>query len=315
LETRFPLGTAIPRLPHGHRFTDAVAELRGARRVVDWRFDFANLPFAPSEKGASESHAAYQWDRSIAENPLDFPAKFMHHRRRFLPGSHHGGTGFCNRCEPSSSRPGQSFTLSILEQQGPRLGAAVVGALRLVGVRRRHDRIAAVEQAIETPMALSGALRFSLENFLSYMTAALLPVAGIGMFWLLCAIGGWIGRIPFIGQPALGLLWGLELVSRFLMALILIAAVVRMALPFVKTASVWGFASSRLVHCSPKGTGDIGALAVRANWGSANNSWEFAVRVWKTAQRQSGGWAVGADQRSRRIINSSVFADTSKNDR
>ena len=31
--------------------------------------------------------------------------------------------------------------------------------------------------------------------------------------------------------------------------------------------------------------------------------------------RAHGGWAVGADQRSRRIINSSVFADTSKNDR
>ncbi len=86
-------------------------------------------------------------------------------------------------------------------------------------------RIAAVEQATDAPMAFSGALRFSLENFLSYMTAALLPVVGIGVFWFLCTIGGWIGRIPLIGQPALGLLWGLELAFGFLMALILIAAV------------------------------------------------------------------------------------------
>ena len=86
-------------------------------------------------------------------------------------------------------------------------------------------RIAAVEQATETPIAFSAALRFSLENFTSYMTAALLPVVGIGVFWLLCLVGGWIGRIPFVGPPVLGLLWGLELVFGFLMALILMAAV------------------------------------------------------------------------------------------
>ena len=86
-------------------------------------------------------------------------------------------------------------------------------------------RIAAVEQATDTPMSFSGALRFSLENFLSYMTAVLLPAVFIGLFWLLCTIGGWIGRIPGIGQPLLGLLWGVELAFGFLMALILIAAV------------------------------------------------------------------------------------------
>jgi hypothetical protein len=74
-------------------------------------------------------------------------------------------------------------------------------------------------------MAFSGALWFSLENFTSYMTAALLPAVGIGAFWLLCTIGGWIGRIPVVGQPVLGLLWGLELAFGFLMALILIAAI------------------------------------------------------------------------------------------
>jgi hypothetical protein len=57
------------------------------------------------------------------------------------------------------------------------------------------------------------------------MTAALLPVVGIGLLWLLCTIGGWIGRIPWAGQPLLGILWGLELVFGFLMALILIAGV------------------------------------------------------------------------------------------
>jgi hypothetical protein len=86
-------------------------------------------------------------------------------------------------------------------------------------------RIAAVEQATEAPMAFSGALRFSLENFLSYMTAVALPIVGIAIFWFLCTIGGWIGRIPYVGQPLLGLLWGLELAFGFLMALILIAAV------------------------------------------------------------------------------------------
>jgi hypothetical protein len=85
-------------------------------------------------------------------------------------------------------------------------------------------RIAAVEQARDTKISLASALKFSLQNFPSYMTAALLPAAGIGIFWILCLIGGIFGRLPFVGPPFLGLVWGLELLFGFVMALILIGA-------------------------------------------------------------------------------------------
>jgi hypothetical protein len=85
-------------------------------------------------------------------------------------------------------------------------------------------RIAAVEQTRDTKISLNAALKFSLRNFGSYMTAALLPAAGIAVFWILCLIGGLFGLVPYVGPPVLGLLWGLELLFGFVMALILIGA-------------------------------------------------------------------------------------------
>ncbi len=85
-------------------------------------------------------------------------------------------------------------------------------------------RIAAVEQARDTKISLISAVKYSLGNFPAYMTATLLPVAGIGLFWILCIVGGFLGRIPYVGSPLLGFLWGLELVFGFVMAMILIGA-------------------------------------------------------------------------------------------
>ncbi len=85
-------------------------------------------------------------------------------------------------------------------------------------------RIAAVEQARDTKISLLSAVKYSLWNFPAYMTATLLPVAGIGLFWILCIVGGILGRIPHVGAPLLGFLWGLELVFGFVMAMILIGA-------------------------------------------------------------------------------------------
>jgi hypothetical protein len=85
-------------------------------------------------------------------------------------------------------------------------------------------RIAAVEQTRDTKITLRSALSFSLTNFPSYMTATLLPVGGIGIFWILCVIGGFLGWLPVVGPVLLGLLWGLELLFGFVMALILIGA-------------------------------------------------------------------------------------------
>jgi hypothetical protein len=187
---------------------------------------FTRLPFAPSDKSAATSNAPDYWDRPAAENPIELPAKVVQNPWGVL-------SGIGLRWERLLLPP-----RTILEPVRTILWAEATWSQKALAWTRllwalcvwsvfagAMTRIAAVEQATEAPMAFSGALRFSLENFLSYMTAVLLPVAGIGAFWFLCTIGGWIGRIPFVGQPVLGLLWGLELAFGFLMALILIAAI------------------------------------------------------------------------------------------
>jgi hypothetical protein len=195
-----------------------------ALSVGDWVF--TNLLFSPANKTSSESHAAYQWDRPAAENPIDFPAKVVHNPWGVF-------TGIASRWE-RLLQPAQTVlepARTILQPEASWSQKALAWTRLLWALcvwsvlGGAMTRIAAVEQATDTPMSFSGALRFSLENFLSYMTAVLLPMVFIGLFWLLCTIGGWIGRIPAIGQPLLGLLWGVELAFGFLMALILIAAV------------------------------------------------------------------------------------------
>ena len=194
-----------------------------ALSVGDWVF--LHLPFGPG-KGEPRPQPAYSWDRPPAENPIELPAKVAHHPWDAL-------TGFASRWEgilqPARTVLEPARTILHAEATWSEKGLAwtrLLWALCVWSVLAgAMTRIAAVEQATDAPMGFSAALAFSLENFLSYMTAALLPIVGIGVFWLLCTIGGWIGRIPAIGQPVLGILWGLELAFGFLMALILIAAV------------------------------------------------------------------------------------------
>jgi hypothetical protein len=196
-----------------------------ALSVGDWVF--TSLPFAPSTKNSSETHAAYRWDRPAAENPIDFPAKAVHKPWEVLIEM---GSNWERLVRPARTVLEPARTILQPEASWSQKALAwtrLLWALCVWSVLAgAMTRIAAVEQASDTPMAFSGALRFSIENFPSYMTAALLPMIFIGVFWLLCTIGGWIGRIPFVGEPVLGVLWGIELVFGFLMALILIAAVV-----------------------------------------------------------------------------------------
>jgi len=84
-------------------------------------------------------------------------------------------------------------------------------------------RIAAVQFAREQQVGIRAALRFSLSRFFGYLSAPLLPLSGVAVFWGLCVIGGWLGRIPGdVGDAILGALWGLELVFGLIMAVILI---------------------------------------------------------------------------------------------
>lgn len=100
-------------------------------------------------------------------------------------------------------------------------------------------RIATVEIGGERRLSLAAALRFSVGKFLSFLTAPLLPLVGIGALWSLCLLGGFVGRIPGVGPWIVGLFWGIAILLGFLMALILIGAAAGWPLAFA-TISVEG---------------------------------------------------------------------------
>ena len=101
-------------------------------------------------------------------------------------------------------------------------------------------RIAAVQFARDQQIGVRRALVFSLSRFFGYFSAPLMPFVGIAILWTLCVIGGWIGRIPGgVGDGLLGVLWGLELLFGFLMAVVLIGVALGWPLMFA-TISVEG---------------------------------------------------------------------------
>jgi hypothetical protein len=101
-------------------------------------------------------------------------------------------------------------------------------------------RIAAVQFARDHQIGLRQALAFSVSKFFGYFSAPLLPLVGVGLLWVLCVIGGWIGRIPGgVGPGILGVLWPLELIFGFMMTVVLFGATAGWPLMFA-TISVEG---------------------------------------------------------------------------
>jgi len=101
-------------------------------------------------------------------------------------------------------------------------------------------RIAAVQFARDQQIGIRRALLFSGARLPGYLSAPVMPLFAVAIFWALCVIGGWIGRIPGgAGVAILGVLWGLELLFGFLMAVVLIGAGIGWPLMFA-TISVEG---------------------------------------------------------------------------
>lgn len=86
-------------------------------------------------------------------------------------------------------------------------------------------RMAAVQFAGDGKVGMWSALKFSGENFLSYISAPLLPAIGIGAIWVLCLAGGLVGLIPFVGPVLVGFFYWLALGLGLLMALIVMGVV------------------------------------------------------------------------------------------
>ena len=87
-------------------------------------------------------------------------------------------------------------------------------------------RMAAFKIARDETLGFPTALKYSLRRFRDYMTAPLLAVAGIGVFWLLCMLGGVFARIPWVGEYLVAAFWILPLLAGVCMAAILVAFVV-----------------------------------------------------------------------------------------
>ena len=83
-------------------------------------------------------------------------------------------------------------------------------------------RIAAVQFARREGLTARSALAFSARRFGATMGAPLLPLLFIGCFWLLCAAGGLIARIPGVGEVIVGALWFLPLLIGIALAVMLL---------------------------------------------------------------------------------------------
>jgi hypothetical protein len=86
-------------------------------------------------------------------------------------------------------------------------------------------RIAAVHVAREEKISIRQALAFSLNKFLSFISAPIIPLLIVLIVGLVVAIGGVLTNIPGLGPIAVGALFFLALLAGFIMTLILLGLV------------------------------------------------------------------------------------------
>lgn len=86
-------------------------------------------------------------------------------------------------------------------------------------------RIAGVHVARDEKLSIRSALKFSVNKFLSFLFAPIIPMLIIVVVGLAIAIGSLLGNIPFLGPIIIGLLFFLALAGGFVMALVLLGLV------------------------------------------------------------------------------------------
>ncbi len=84
------------------------------------------------------------------------------------------------------------------------------------------QRIAAIKLAREETIELGEALRFATRKFLPNLLSVALVFALIGFFWFVtnAGVAGGVGRIPYVGEVVVGLLFGAVLISSFLIVFV-----------------------------------------------------------------------------------------------
>lgn len=81
-------------------------------------------------------------------------------------------------------------------------------------------RQVAIEFATDRKISLSETFGFIRKFFFSYFASPLLPILGIGVFWLICFLAGLFGRIPGVGSLVIGSLYFIPLIFGILMTLL-----------------------------------------------------------------------------------------------
>ncbi|MBX3436979.1 MAG: hypothetical protein KF861_05780 [Planctomycetaceae bacterium] len=87
-------------------------------------------------------------------------------------------------------------------------------------------RMAALRLATDSGPKLRESLGYSFSKLPSSMGAPLLPMVGLLVLWLICLVGGLLGRIPSVGPVLIGLTWGIPLLLAGFMAVILLVIAV-----------------------------------------------------------------------------------------
>ncbi|MGE3316580.1 MAG: hypothetical protein AB7O26_15800 [Planctomycetaceae bacterium] len=180
---------------------------------------FSNLPFAPP---AAKKEAQWPWSvqpgtvksqnipEEFVNNPSGTLVRVFSDWRTPLAPLH-------TVVDPARTlfRPQQTWS-EIAFAWTKLLWALCVWALFAGAI----TRMAAVQFAGDGKIGMWGALKFSAENFLSYLSAPLLPAVGIAAIWLVCLVGGLVGLIPFAGPVIVGFFYWLAIGLGLLMALI-----------------------------------------------------------------------------------------------
>jgi hypothetical protein len=183
---------------------------------------FLNLLIAPQDQTPAQ-RVQWPWEMSLGvPRPLEVPRAFLDDPRGTLLAV---GSYWRLALLPIRSIVEPARVLFATESGWPELAYAWTQLLWAVIVWAFFGgaitRMAAVQFARDEKVGMRAALGFAIRKFPSFLAAPLLPLFGIGLFWLICLLGGLVGRVPYAGDAIVGALFFVALGLGLIMALIL----------------------------------------------------------------------------------------------